>query len=372
MGISSSLWKLMHDKVGRFRAVFLEHMSATKLEGWIWIYWIWNERTWWNQECWEWTFSLPPPVTLSTSVYHAQEYVKFVICSMFPCAFNSDAGLDRMWQDRQAVDKCISFIFWKCISRIYQGATWCMRANWFKRKLATRYYIKLRLIPRSWWSSNALNRVFNLIIQGGAGRSAFFFKKNSAFILSLFSFRFLTLVSCVFGQTARACTHPHEPGLAWGNALVIHSAARFSRSTIPRPDRTVDLSSFQTVRFERKQPGTWKDWPRDSAPCHAHAPVNKPCNSSCTFSCCGGRKHIGRCNRTDYVVCVEVHDHNLIDFHVHVLFAPLCSGKLYFFLSSILFLLRLQSNLVGVFCAILRVFCAISPASHLVHRQQLC
>jgi hypothetical protein len=92
---------------------------------------------------------------------------------------------------------------------------------------------------------------------GGYGEVRVFFKKkNSVFILSLFSFRFLTFVSCVFGQTARACTHPHELGLAWGNALVIHSAARFSRSTTPRPDRTVDLSSFQTVRFERNQPGT--------------------------------------------------------------------------------------------------------------------
>ena len=84
------------------------------------------------------------------------------------------------------------------------------------------------------------------------------------------------------------------------------------------------------------------------------------------------------------MVCVKVHDQYLIDFHVHVLFAPLCRGKLYFFLSSIRFLLRLQSNLVGVFeilpgfARLLREFwlmlekdAARAALSVMLYRQQL-
>jgi hypothetical protein len=59
----------------------------------------------------------PPPHPLSTSVYRAQEYVKFEIFSMFRCAVTCDldAVHDRMLERSTS-----------------------MSANWSKRKLANK------------------------------------------------------------------------------------------------------------------------------------------------------------------------------------------------------------------------------------------
>ena len=81
----------------------------------------------------------PPPLPLSTSVYRAQDYVKCVICSIFRCAANSDAGHGRRWRDRQAAEKCIALnLVEMYVSRCDMIS---IRANWSKRKLSTRYYI---------------------------------------------------------------------------------------------------------------------------------------------------------------------------------------------------------------------------------------
>jgi hypothetical protein len=64
-------------------------------------------------------------------------------------------------------------------------------------------------------------------------------------------------VSCApsVDWSSQACTQLHAPGLALGNSLAINAATRLRSSFIPTACSTVNLSSFQTERFERKQPG---------------------------------------------------------------------------------------------------------------------
>jgi hypothetical protein len=62
----------------------------------------------------------------------------------------------------------------------------------------------------------------------------------------------------------RVCTQPRTPDSVKDKVLRTHCDTLSSRCLIPCSGRTVNWSSFQTVTFERKQPGTSNKLPRDT------------------------------------------------------------------------------------------------------------